>query len=311
MGFVGFYVFKLVKLKRNVLGVTTIVPIRKESLLFPPDSELENFYELKTSSTTEDKPNWLPYSATYTFNSDGLNERFDYAVPKAQNTIRIITLGDSFTFGQFVDTKDNWTEVLEDMLNENNICEGKKIEIINLGVYGYDILFASHRFKIRGVKYDPDLVLWLLNDHNFTIMPQLTKERVNQLEKQLTEEDLKNAEKTGNYYLALDIALKEVDKKYSSNTIAEQEYAAFYEFAKYYEGKLVLLSSALTPEHRTLLRMFSDNRNGITITNDKNIKVWEIEGATLEDGHPSKYGHKRMAEDMYQYLRDHAIILCQ
>lgn len=304
-------IVNLIKLNNRILGTSTIVPIRKESLIFPTDAELKNFYELQTNQVIEEKPVWLPYISRYTFNSDGLNERYDYAINKPPNTIRIITMGDSFTFGQYVDTRENWTEILEDLLNESEICSNKKIEVINLGVYGYDLVFATHRFKVRGMKYTPDLVLWLLNDHNFYVMPQFTKEKVDFYEKELNVEDKKIAADQGKFYPALELAYKEISKLYTSAAIAEQEYGALYEFAKYYQGFLVLLSSALTQDHRNLLRIFSDSREGTTMINDKNILAWKIEGASVKDGHPNKKGHQLMAEDILGYLMKNKLVNCE
>ena len=59
---------------------------------------------------------WGPNKGTYTINNDSLNERFNYSENKDKNTFRIITLGASYTYGLYVDTKNNWTEILEDIL---------------------------------------------------------------------------------------------------------------------------------------------------------------------------------------------------
>jgi len=51
-----------------------------------------------------------------------------------------MVLGGSEAYGQYVETKNNWTELLEDDLNKNLNCPRyKKVEVINLGMHGYDI----------------------------------------------------------------------------------------------------------------------------------------------------------------------------
>ena len=58
-------------------------------------------------------------------------------IKKNKDTFRIITLGDSFTFGMYINTKDNWTELLEDKLNSDMGCKNiSMFEVINLGVGG-------------------------------------------------------------------------------------------------------------------------------------------------------------------------------
>ena len=75
-----------------------------------------------------------------------------------------MTLGDSFTFGVYVNTEDNWTELLEDKLNSiKNICPNTDhFEVINLGVGGYDIEYAAKRYINRGKVYNPNIILLLL-----------------------------------------------------------------------------------------------------------------------------------------------------
>ena len=106
-----------------------VAVINKESLVFLPGDKFEHYYELKPDREYEDKPDWLPYTATYHYNTDGLNERENYAVEKPADTYRIITLGDSFTYGHFVNTTDNWTEQLEILANKKRkLCNGKKLK---------------------------------------------------------------------------------------------------------------------------------------------------------------------------------------
>ncbi|MDP3727177.1 MAG: hypothetical protein Q8R35_00900, partial [bacterium] len=146
-----------------------IIPIAKESLAFPVESRLKHFYELRAGAGKEAfRPSWLPYASEYHYNADGLNDRFDYAVPKPADTFRIIALGDSWTYGQFVSTGDAYPERLEDMLNDRRLCRSnRKFEVLNFGVPSYDIEYSAERFRLRGARYDPDLVLWLLIRNDF------------------------------------------------------------------------------------------------------------------------------------------------
>ena len=164
-----FLGFKIYQRQKNILGTISVNPINKESIALKPSNELKYFYEPGQNFTdkTPGHSYFKAFKAIYTINEDGLNERFNYSLEKPNNVFRIITIGDSFTFGLYVDTKDNWTEVLEDILNKELSCQNiKKFEVINLGVEGYDFEYAVERFKVRGLKYNPDLVLWLMIDSN-------------------------------------------------------------------------------------------------------------------------------------------------
>jgi len=106
----GFYI------KTKNTPKKSIYILKRNNLVFNSNSQLKYFYEPK-SNTKEKATRWAPEwtipstfktdGIYYTINSDSLNERFNYSIEKPKNTYRIITLGDSFTFGVFVNTKDN------------------------------------------------------------------------------------------------------------------------------------------------------------------------------------------------------------
>jgi len=113
--------------------------------------------EANTIKKEEDKV----YKAKYTINKDTLNERLNYPIKKEKGVYRIMALGDSLTYGKYINTDKNWTELFEDRLNKDNKCSNiKKFEVINLGVDGYDIEYTVERYKTRGEKYNPDLIIW-------------------------------------------------------------------------------------------------------------------------------------------------------
>ena len=101
-------------------------------------------------------------------NEDGLNDRFNYQVDKLENTFRIVALGDSFTYGAYVDTAQSWPKQLEELLNQNRAnCKSSNIEVLNLGVHGFDIPYIAKRYQDEGRKYDPDLLIWLESGTGF------------------------------------------------------------------------------------------------------------------------------------------------
>src|SRR3989344_7968954 len=114
------------------------------------------------------------------------NKKFE----KDLKNFRIITLGDSFTFGQYINTNQNYSEILEDNLNNNLHCrEIKHFDVINLGVPGYDLEYEVERFNLKGLNYNPDLVIWLINDWNISIINELMKPINEELLKDSKEKD--------------------------------------------------------------------------------------------------------------------------
>ena len=98
-------------------------------------------------------------------NSKGLRD-FDYSYTKPNNTYRIVILGDSVTYGWPGKMMDSWPKQLESLLNNNSNNSSKKFEVINMGTSGYDILQEVELLKTKGLKYNPDVIIfgYTMND---------------------------------------------------------------------------------------------------------------------------------------------------
>lgn len=228
IAYFGYSLYLRKKIGKNVLGAVTVVPVQKEYLIYSPSAELRYFFEPAPNIQQEVQLDWLPYKAVYSINADTLNDRHNYTVEKPFNVFRIITLGDSYTFGQYVSTDDNWTELLEDMLNARcRFNDIQKIEVINLGVYGYDVQYIAHRYKIRGVKYRPDLIIWLESGSGFTRLSELYEPLIKKYKQSLTQEEMSEAIQKNNYFLAWTKTHEEISRRYSEKQIYEQIQAAW------------------------------------------------------------------------------------
>jgi len=274
-----------------------LTSISKNHIIYDPKSKLISFYEPKPNTIQIDNPEWLGYSVKNTINADSLNERFDYNIKKQDKTYRIITLGDSFTFGMFVNTPENYTEILEDKLNSIVECKTiNKFEVINLGVSGYDIENSVERLFKRGIKYNPDLVILLLNGHNFITINKYERPLVARLVDQ--GKNYYN-NKTG-VFEASKLAKNMVIDNLGMENILNYQIQIFRKLKNNYQDKLLFISfSNLHNRYKNLLKnvissndLFYDNLSNIQ--DDKNLK--------LLDGHPSVEGHKKIAEDLFKYL---------
>lgn len=114
--------------------------IDKDKIIKDLDKDLKHYWEFEPNTDQPSNADWLAEEVRCTINNDGINDRFDYEFEKPSDVYRIIALGDSFTYGHFVNTEENWTEILEDLLNAEPelLCGAKKIEVINLGMPGHD-----------------------------------------------------------------------------------------------------------------------------------------------------------------------------
>ncbi len=307
------------------LELASVTPVARQSLVFQKSGPLEYFYELRPGYQGETYiPPWLGSALELHYNADGLNDRFDYRVAKPKGTFRIAALGDSWTYGQFVSTKDNYTEVLEDILNHEPGCS-ERFEVLNLGVPSYDIAYAAERFRVRGAKYDPDLVLWLFIANDFEeindyIIPRAqayrdrwTAEGVQELIERDTISAQWNSFTIPPSELETKIWRNAVDdlyREYGTAGVLSYQGEALRSFAKIYDRALVLfVHSQFTfpAPYRSLLQDVAASRPGTFFYQSP----LEFTGAMqLPDKHPSPAGHREIARDLFRYLRDQRLVPC-
>lgn len=95
-------------------------------------------------------------------NSSGFRGR-EFVVPKPARTLRILFLGDSFTFGEgvrFEDTLPSLTQtILADRLSDKRL----RVETYNLGVGGYNTADEVFLLKKLGLELQPDYIVLVYN----------------------------------------------------------------------------------------------------------------------------------------------------
>lgn len=116
-----------------------------------------------------------PHAEDYTFqlNSSGFKD-LEFSTKKDKNTFRIVSLGDSFSYG-VVPYEYNYLTVLENNLNEsqsdkqsnNSVRKINKVEVYNMGIIGTGPKDYLSLLVNEGLSYKPDLItlgLYLGND---------------------------------------------------------------------------------------------------------------------------------------------------
>ena len=316
---VSFLVGKIYLEQSQVLGENiSINPISREDVIFPnqdSDSHLKNFYEPMPNTDITNKPDWLPsdYSYTITTNADSLNERFNYSLEKDPHVFRIVTMGSSYTFGIYVNTRENYPERLEDMLNENLECKTiKKFEVINLGVAGYDIEYSVHRFKTRGMKYDPDLLLWLISsDNDFSLINELIGHKVDQYRKEMKSYQavLDEFQRRG-IFTPWNIKSKlEFMPEIGEEGVLVYNKKALWRMRDYYKGRLVFITFSgdrtLSGSYLSVLQGFAKER-GDTYIYDGLSSNYD----RFPDKHPTSKGYEKIADGIFHYITSNHLIPC-
>ncbi len=301
-GILGLRIFR----KNNVKGVSVAIPLRKDQLVFGGSKNFPYFYELNPNAKGEDVNSWAALKASYTTNADGLNEKFDYSPEKPDDVFRIMTLGDSFTFGLFVDTPKNYPEQLEELL-KNTCSKKKKFEVINLGIAGYDIQYTIERYKLRGQKYNPDLILWLLKDDDFLEIKDFVLPRQYEYDRQyaqLTEEERKKM--TPAFTRAWEESIHRLGREY----IVNKQKEFLEDFFGLYKGKTVFLSfAAIDKEFRRILSDFAKKKDNV-FYHDNLVDIYSQKNTYFFDKHPTGKGYELIAEDMFNFLLEKNILIC-
>ena len=108
---------------------------------------------------------YVPQPGGLEINEHGFRDR-SYPVAKPDGTYRIVVIGDSVGFGLCVDLEDSFPKQLERALAERPWSRPEHVEVLNFAVSGYDTQQEVEFLKLRGLAFDPDLVLvaFCLND---------------------------------------------------------------------------------------------------------------------------------------------------
>lgn len=298
------YVYVHKKSQENrVLGIMRVARINKDQLIFPKDSEFKYYSELQSLTEATDQRLWDGTIAKYHFNQDGLHDRFDYSTIKKDDSFRILTLGDSFTFGHYVDTLNNWTEILEDRLNNAQICSYKTLfEVINLGMRGFDVPYIVKRYNDKGLKYHPDLIIWFESGSGFNRNNELMQPIIRSCEEKLSTDSGSIADMIANECWH-DVE-QEITKLYSSEKLKDDHQ----KWITYFHGiretiPVIFAGFENTDIKGTYLEKYKNQQNQFILNNITDIASNK---GTLPDGHPNEIGHKMIAEDIFEFLQNNA-----
>jgi alginate O-acetyltransferase complex protein AlgI len=82
----------------------------------------------------------------------------EFTVTKPPNALRIVSLGDSRTFGWGLAEEETYSGLLQKRLQES-LAEKRKVEVINAGVNAWSYAQLHVYFRDRALQYQPDFVL--------------------------------------------------------------------------------------------------------------------------------------------------------
>lgn len=269
-----------------------------------------HFFEPEAGNIINDHPAWLGHNVSYSINADSFNERNDYPISKPAGGLRIMVLGDSFTYGLFVNTYENYTELLEDYL-AGKCPDGRQYEVINLGVPAYDVGYSTERFRLRGQKYNPDLVVWFMNPFTFEMDADRRQALEDEYLRKIPEADRwKVLNGKAEYYPGM-LAWQQFRKEINTEQQIEKQAQYFREFLASYHGDLLIVANQWDLWHPVaadiLQKELIDRGNAWIYKMDP-----LVQGVTLlPDGHPNAEGHKRISENIATYIIENHLLMCE
>lgn len=95
-------------------------------------------------------------TVSYQINPQGFRDR-EFTQAKPADTLRVVLLGDSVTYGTGVDLKDTLPKQLEREIHA--LCPQRRVEVLNFGVYAYNPRQEVALLEYRALAYQPDVVL--------------------------------------------------------------------------------------------------------------------------------------------------------
>ena len=145
-----------------VLRVTELVPVRTLEYVTPEMWDVTPGPLMPGQSFTDRFKRSLPFKVTV--NNLGFRGAGEIPLAKRPGTYRVLCVGDSYTFGAYVNDLETWPAQLESALREQN--PGRAFEAINAGISGFTITDELEFVKEHGLRLEPDAVVvgFVLND---------------------------------------------------------------------------------------------------------------------------------------------------
>jgi hypothetical protein len=292
------------KLNANVLGYAIGEP--------PPSTfnfEGKENYILYADLLLEDYVKYEPKREVEFFglklNQDGLNSEKNYDLEKPKGVFRIIAIGDSHTFGYGVSTEKNYPSQLEQTLNRN-YCKSllNCFEVINLGIPGFDPLFTTYRYGIKGEKYNPDLIVWYLKTDDFNeIWPLMQKYTKTCIDNGYNTENSPSdpysvVEKNEDYCWLW--SLSSLWKYYGKEQVENFNFNIIDTFASKLNNKKILFLTYKGEDKQYISHLLQLKELYDTVYIDNELEYNDI--SRLPDSHPDENGYKIIANNLSKYI---------
>jgi lysophospholipase L1-like esterase len=248
----------------------------------------------------------------FSTNSVGMRDR-EYSLEKPANTKRIVVIGDSFAMGSGVSDTENYPFLLEQMFSSETGTG--KVEVLNFGVGGYNLLNYEAVLRKKAMRYNPDLVIIGFCGGNDFQLPSAEH----------LEGKLKLRPAVEMFYrshLRRYSRLRAQKKEQAKNQVpfpSEKEVAYMREYLQRIldqctAGRIPVVmayySLIAKPEVIDFIGQFSESMGMNFINIGTSLETIPLKEKVVHplDGHPNAMVHQVYADNIYKYLKASALL---
>ena len=294
---------ELIGNKEKQIDLPQIFPFSKESEnpilhaeLIPNHYQLFNGFTVKLNTTI------------IKINSEGFRDE-EYSAEKPPNTVRIIALGDSFTFGWGVNLSNTYVKVLERKLNEMNTTIN--FQVMNFGVPGYNTLEEIEFLKQKGLKYKPDIVLvgYAAGDlqNNTKIKTGEFPKKASKIVEELFNNSIEKQKEVLKSFFSFQLLEEDVSKNFDTNL----EKIVLYplsELATYQKEQrfkvIIVFLTRITAQEKERISELGKKYDFCIIDVAEEIKKYNFNSITFPspDNHYNELGHNIIANSIFERM---------
>lgn len=172
-GISGFGIYQTIGSETEVYSAEASSSDGEESWRKPEKHGLAPIYEPEGPVYKIMKPNvstWSDSQNTPVYhvrtNSDGFRDE-EFEKPPPNNTIRILVIGDSFTYGWGLNESERYSDLTEKKLDS---ATDSKVQVVTAGTPSWGIKDYYKVLKHRGLSYEPDIVVLGLYKNDYHSM---------------------------------------------------------------------------------------------------------------------------------------------
>lgn len=255
-----------------------------------------------------------------TINSDGFRDK-EYSIEKPNNTVRIIVLGDSVAFGWGVNDNETFSEVLERLLNGNSKV---KYEVLNLAFPGYNTEQEVERLRVKGLKYEPDIVIIayhrndIFNNTQFKELYENIKKSLENTNMSEFEKEVEAGKKAGR--LLEDKSLINYERKNWDKIYIPWQQLSNLSKEKRFKVIIVTGIEMFQDDfHLKVMEKIIDFFNEKVLPQNDNWYLLNFQPTVMRypreklvvhllDGHASPFAHELIAKEIYKFLKEKLLI---